>query len=413
MSNFATVTGNVKDLTGTTAGSTVNFTLVGYNDNQPTVNGVSVIPSSAISVTPDPITGAFSATLYGNDVILAGGQTGVTFYKVSIKCTVVAGQTELAHQSYVFNSNTSYDLSNATPITTSPVVPTPTGDTTYARLDGGNQPFTGGVTAPSLTVTGTTTLGNTAIGTAKTLSVNNIKQQAGTQLAILDPLGVSHFFISSAAPYTNTFVNGNGTGVVFLGSAAKTSVDDLTGNITMSGSSSGSTVIQASATASGTLTLPAATDTLVGRNTTDTLTNKTITTLGLTGGGTNKNLRFNGSAQVINGNTTDDGTNFSTGTVRLQVQLGVTQGSGVKHQRFGATCTTSASAGATCTSAYTWTSAFADANYTVVCQGITQANTPTGPSIESITASGFTARVSTILAAASGYAGLDCIAMHD
>jgi hypothetical protein len=46
------------------------------------------------------------------------------------------------------------------------------------------------------------------------------------------------------------------------------------------GSSSGSTTLQASATASGTLTLPAATDTLVGKATTDTLTNKTFDTAG-------------------------------------------------------------------------------------------------------------------------------------
>lgn len=42
------------------------------------------------------------------------------------------------------------------------------------------------------------------------------------------------------------------------------------------GSSTGNTNLQASATASGTLTLPSATDTLVGQATTDTLTNKSI-----------------------------------------------------------------------------------------------------------------------------------------
>jgi hypothetical protein len=52
----------------------------------------------------------------------------------------------------------------------------------------------------------------------------------------------------------------------------------------LSGSTSGTTTVQATAVAgTTTLTLPAATDTLVGKATTDTLTNKTLTAPTLTG----------------------------------------------------------------------------------------------------------------------------------
>jgi len=63
----------------------------------------------------------------------------------------------------------------------------------------------------------------------------------------------------------------------------------ITPTAILSGSSSGTTTVQAASAASGTLTLPAATDTLVGRTTTDTLTNKTLTTPALNGATVNNN----------------------------------------------------------------------------------------------------------------------------
>jgi hypothetical protein len=64
-----------------------------------------------------------------------------------------------------------------------------------------------------------------------------------------------------------------GSGSVVLGTSPT-----FTTSILLSGSGSGNTTVQASSTASGTLTLPAATDTLIGKATSDTLTNKTYDT---------------------------------------------------------------------------------------------------------------------------------------
>ncbi len=70
------------------------------------------------------------------------------------------------------------------------------------------------------------------------------------------------------------------------------------GTVILKGSSSGTTAVNASATASGTLTLPAATDTLMGKATTDTLTNKTFDTAG-----TGNSFSINGVAATANTGT--------------------------------------------------------------------------------------------------------------
>lgn len=77
----------------------------------------------------------------------------------------------------------------------------------------------------------------------------------------------------------------DGTGLLQVNGAATLS------SARFAGATSGVTTVQPAATASGTLTLPAATDTLIGKATTDTLTNKTFDTAG-----TGNVLDINGTA---------------------------------------------------------------------------------------------------------------------
>jgi hypothetical protein len=206
-------------------------------------------------------------------------------------------------------------------------------DGSNAVSSGPMQSSGGSIIPGTLSVTGTSTLGNVNLGAGNLLGVSSIRQVSPTiAFNISDNLGASHFFISNSSPYLNTFVQGNGTGSVFLGAADKAFVADTTGTITTAGgialqtttqtlpasitndtaggilftnnagssmqlgnggtlflnspqgirwtgATSGNTVVQASAVAgTGILTLPATvTDTLVARTTTDTLTNKTLT----------------------------------------------------------------------------------------------------------------------------------------
>ena len=73
---------------------------------------------------------------------------------------------------------------------------------------------------------------------------------------------------------TDAIITGTSTGVTLtLGQNTTTSG----GQISFNGSTSGSTLLNVEAVASGTITLPSATDTLVGLATTDVLTNKDLT----------------------------------------------------------------------------------------------------------------------------------------
>lgn len=158
LSSFAfattTVTGNMNTLGGSASsgGSFMRFWLRGCAGNQPRITGIAVVAPSQGGVYFFDIpanNGVVSGTLYstrdatgnGNGEIECGGSYTSEWYGMQAFVNGKGGpEVPVAAK----NSST-LDISTVTPITVNPVVIAPTGDTTYARLDGGNQPFTGSV----------------------------------------------------------------------------------------------------------------------------------------------------------------------------------------------------------------------------------------------------------------------------
>lgn len=141
-----------------------------------------------------------------------------------------------------------------------------TGSTTVTLLNG-------------LTITPTSSA-TLSITNGKTLSIGSSLSFTGTD-------GTSFAFPSTGGTVLTSSAAAGISGIFTFGSPSNV------GKLRIAGASSGNTTVDASAAASGTLTLPAATDTLVGRATTDTLTNKSIS------GASNTLSNINLASQVV------------------------------------------------------------------------------------------------------------------
>ena len=143
-----------------------------------------------------------------------------------------------------------------------------------------------------------TNIANASIKAAAAIAVNKLAALTASELMVTDASGfatTSTGVTATEASYLNgvtssiqTQLDAGGAGDMVLAdvqivTGKKTyGAAGAVGKLAVAGTTSGSTIINATAAASGTLTLPAATDTLVGKATTDTLTNKTLTSPTLT-----------------------------------------------------------------------------------------------------------------------------------
>lgn len=131
----------------------------------------------------------------------------------------------------------------------------------------------GGSTAPGVVQSGSVTAGHCA-----QFSANGVLIDSGVSTCGSGAAGVSQ----STGTANQILVNGDSSAhtgattyslpsAVFLGTAGSSA-----GSLRLAGATSGNATIAAPASGGGTLTLPAGTDTLVGKATTDTFTNKSI-----------------------------------------------------------------------------------------------------------------------------------------
>jgi hypothetical protein len=232
--------------------------------------------------------------------IPSGGTTGQVLAKSSNTDYAVAWTSESAE----LTQGTNIVLTGTTPTTISTSsAPSFSGSVSATGADGnfnagGNRAFidqAGGASRIGSLVGG---------GAANGLQI----VQGGVVASQISSNGQTFTHGANTASVTHNLTSSTGTTTVNLGTTGLTGA-----SVTIAGSSSGATTLVPTAAASGTLILPAANDTLVGKATTDILTNKILSAGGIVNfsavdsGG----LAFNGSSSgqhILKGTATASGT---------------------------------------------------------------------------------------------------------
>ena len=135
-------------------------------------------------------------------------------------------------------------------------------------------------TASALIFQGSVASANTTkIVVTNPTAARTVTLQDASGTAALSTNNLSFFSATTSSQLAGVISDETGSGSLVFASSPSLVTPTIGGaGANFSGATSGTTTILASATASGSLTLPAATDTLIGKATTDTLTNKTLDT---------------------------------------------------------------------------------------------------------------------------------------
>lgn len=208
------ITADVKSIFAANPGDAkvrVCLSLVDFSEHpvpQAIVTGGNGILVQDKNVCASPVSGHVSTSVYANDMISVLGVASSTKYVV----TWYLNNAPAHSASYIFNaSDITESLNTKLPLGVPPVVTPPNGDTTYARLDGGNMPFTGPLSASSASISGALTAKQDVDGC---FTVGGTVGAANIQAAITQAGAAGCVRVPDTYAGTDTYTNTNGIPVI-------------------------------------------------------------------------------------------------------------------------------------------------------------------------------------------------------